>query len=119
MQPIMARKRMKGRSAFSTYINASVWGSKKDEWHRDLDFRRAPIIDFGGFGVILPEGIQVCHAVSWKEREKSPEGSVRTILIAERPQKTAPNPSLSSQRLLGARAELGLALGQEKKPHPG
>lgn len=62
--------------------------------------------------------------MSWKERENSPEGSVRTVLIAERPQKTAPNPSLSSQRVLRARAELldvGLALGQaqEEKPHPG
>lgn len=124
MQPMMARKRMKGRSAFSTYINASVWDSKKDEWHRDLDFRGAPIIDFGGFGVILPEWIQACLGVSWKEREKSPQGRVRTVLISERSQETAPNPNTSSQRVLEARAEL-LAVGlnleqaQEKKHPPG
>lgn len=113
MQPIMARKRMKGRSASSTYINASVWSSKKDEWHRDLDFRGAAIIDFGGFGVVLPVWIQACHGVSWKEREKSPEGRVRAVLVSERPQKTAPNPKSARAKLLA------VALGQaQEEKHP-
>lgn len=66
--------------------------------------------------------------MSWKEREKSPQGSVRTALSSERPQEKSTKPKTSSQRVFEARAELlpgGLALGQalgqaqEKKHHPG
>lgn len=55
---------------FLTYINAPVRGSKEDEWDGDLDLRRASIIHFGRFGVVLPEGIQTLHGMSWKESEK-------------------------------------------------
>lgn len=94
------RGKNKGKVYFSTYINASVWGSKKDEWDRDLDFGRASIINFGRFCVVLPEWIETRHGVSCKEREE------RVLIAMSGPVLTSERPRRGPRGCLSPKVDL-------------